>query len=69
MESERLRRKLKLKQVAEDLGIVKQQLNAIEKNRRTVSPELAVKIANYYSKPVEDFFLPTRFETRSLKNE
>ncbi|WP_255285982.1 helix-turn-helix transcriptional regulator [Bacillus wiedmannii] len=69
LESERLRRKLKLKQVAEDLGIVKQQLNAIEKNRRTVSPELAVKIANYYSKPVEDFFLPTRFETRSLKNE
>ncbi len=69
LESERLSRKLKLKQVAEDLGIVKQQLNAIEKNRRTVSPELAVKIANYYSKPVEDFFLPTRFETRSLKNE
>lgn len=69
LESERLSRKLKLKQVAEDLGILKQQLNAIEKNRRTVSPELAVKIANYYSKPVEDFFLPTRFETRSLKNE
>jgi putative transcriptional regulator len=69
LESERLSRKLKQKQVAEDLGIVKQQLNAIEKNRRTVSPELAVKIANYYSKPVEDFFLPTRFETRSLKNE
>lgn len=69
LESERLSRKLKLKQVAEDLGILKQQLNAIEKNRRTVSPQLAVKIANYYSKPVEDFFLPTRFETRSLKNE
>jgi plasmid maintenance system antidote protein VapI len=44
LESERLSRKLKLKQVAEDLGIVKQQLNAIEKNRRTVSPELAVKL-------------------------
>ncbi|PDY08118.1 transcriptional regulator [Bacillus pseudomycoides] len=66
---ERLRKKLKQKQVADDLGITKQQLNAIEKSRRTVSPELALKIANYYSKPVEEFFLPTRFETRSLKNE
>ncbi|WP_257130423.1 helix-turn-helix transcriptional regulator [Bacillus pseudomycoides] len=69
LEVERLKKKLKQRQVAEDLGIVKQQLNAIEKGKRTVSPELAFKIANYYSKPVEDFFLPTRFETRSLKNE
>jgi putative transcriptional regulator len=70
LESERLSRKLKLKQVAEDLGIVKQQLNAIEKTGvNSVSPELAVKLQITIQNQSKIFFLPTRFETRSLKNE
>ncbi|EOP32324.1 helix-turn-helix transcriptional regulator [Bacillus thuringiensis] len=69
LEEERLKKDLLLKNVAKDLGVVPQLLNAIEKNRRSVSSELAFKIANYYSKPVEYFFMATRFETRSSKNE
>lgn len=65
LEGERRRRKLQLKKVAHDLGMVKQQLNAIEKNRRTVDSKLAFKIADYYSKPVEELFKATRFEARS----
>ncbi len=56
LEDERRKKGLRLKDVAKDLGIVPQLLNAIEKNRRSVSSQLALKIANYYSKPVEYFF-------------
>ncbi|MGG0454520.1 helix-turn-helix domain-containing protein [Bacillus mycoides] len=69
LEDERRKRDLRLKDVAKDLGIVPQLLNAIEKNRRSISSQLALKIADYYSKPVEYFFVAIRFETRSSKNE
>jgi putative transcriptional regulator len=69
LEDERRKRDLRLKDVAKDLGIVPQLLNAIEKNRRSISSQLALKIIDYYSKQVEYFFVAIRFETRSSKNE
>ncbi|GIN16561.1 helix-turn-helix transcriptional regulator [Shouchella clausii] len=43
-------------QLSEQLGISRQTVIAIEKNRHKLSLELAYKIANYFDVNVEDIF-------------
>ncbi|MED4017878.1 helix-turn-helix transcriptional regulator [Sutcliffiella cohnii] len=43
-------------QMAEDLQITRQTINAIEKNKYNPSLELALKIAKYFNVPFEELF-------------
>lgn len=51
-----LRKKTSRQIVANDLGISRQMLGAIERGDRTPSLELANRIAKYYGVPIEDIF-------------
>lgn len=53
-----LREELKLTQdeLAENLGISKETINAIENNKYTPSLELAIKIGQFFNLPVEELF-------------
>ncbi|AST90835.1 helix-turn-helix transcriptional regulator [Sutcliffiella cohnii] len=43
-------------QMAEDLQITRQTINAIEKNKYNPSLELALKLAKYFNVPFEQLF-------------
>ncbi|EUJ46194.1 helix-turn-helix transcriptional regulator [Listeria fleischmannii] len=51
-----LRKKTSRQVVANDLGISRQMLGAIERGDRTPSLDLANRIAKYYGVPIEDIF-------------
>lgn len=42
--------------LAEKIGVSRQSINAIEKNKYVPSTVLALKIAKLFNKPVEDIF-------------
>ena len=42
--------------LAEKIGVSRQSINAMEKNKYVPSTVLALKIAKLYNKPVEDIF-------------
>jgi len=48
-------------QLAEKIGVSRQTINSIEKNRYVPSTELALKLSKVFGKPVNNFF--------SLENE
>lgn len=43
-------------QMAEDLQVTRQTINAIETNKYNPSLELALKIIEYFNVPIEDIF-------------
>ncbi|MBA4542598.1 MULTISPECIES: helix-turn-helix transcriptional regulator [Thermoactinomyces] len=53
-----LRKKKQISQLklAQDLGITRQTVHAIEKNKYNPSLELALRIAKYFNKQVEEIF-------------
>lgn len=55
-----LRGKRTLTQVAEEIGITRQMLRAIEYGTRNPSLEVARRIAIYYSKPIEEIFFDVK---------
>jgi putative transcriptional regulator len=44
-------------QLAEQIGVARQTINAIEANKYVPSTALALKIARVFSKPVESIFM------------
>lgn len=52
----RLAKKITQIQMAEDLQITRQTINAIEKNKYNPSLELALKLAKYLDVPFEQLF-------------
>lgn len=52
----RLEKKITQVQMAQDLQITRQTINAIEKNKYNPSLELALKLAKYFNVPFEDLF-------------
>ncbi len=50
-------------QLAQDLGVSRQTINAIETERYTPSLPLALDLAHYFATQVEDLFCPDRKET------
>ena len=52
----RLERKISQVQMAVDLNVTRQTINAIEKERYNPSLELALKIVNYFKLPIEEIF-------------
>ncbi|MEI5995003.1 helix-turn-helix transcriptional regulator [Candidatus Enterococcus mansonii] len=52
----REQRKITQIQMATDLGVSRQTMNAIEKTKYNPSLELSLKIAHYFNKPVEEIF-------------
>lgn len=57
----RLNRKLTQEELADKLGVTRQTIIAIEKGNYTPSVLLALKIAKFFNKKVEDLF--------TIKNE
>lgn len=45
------------KDLAEKIGVSRQSINAIEKNKYVPSTVLALKIAKLFKKPVEEIFI------------
>jgi len=45
------------KDLAEKIGVSRQSINAIEKNKYVPSTVLALKIAKLFNKPVEEIFI------------
>lgn len=43
-------------ELANKIGVSRQTINSIEKNRYVPSTELALKLSRVFSKPVNDFF-------------
>ena len=43
-------------QMAEDLQVTRQTINAIEKNKYNPSLELALKLVKYFQMPIEEIF-------------
>ena len=43
-------------ELAEKIGVSRQTINSIEKNRYVPSTVLALKLSRLFSKPVNDFF-------------
>jgi putative transcriptional regulator len=43
-------------ELAKQIGVSRQTINSIEKNRYTPSTVLALKLSNLFKKPVNDFF-------------
>ena len=59
----RLEKGISQVQMARDLQITRQTINAIEKNKYNPSLELALKIAEYFKMPFDQlFYLETRGE-------
>lgn len=54
---ERAEKDITQQQLAEAVGVSRQTIVAIEKNRFLTSTPLALKIARYFSKPVESIFI------------
>lgn len=54
---ERAEKEITQQQLAEAVGVSRQTIVAIEKNRFLPSTLLALKIARYFSKPVESIFI------------
>lgn len=54
---ERAERAITQQELAEAVGVSRQTLVAIEKNRFLPSTPLALKIARYFAKPVEAIFM------------
>ena len=52
----RTERKLSQQQLAEALEVSRQTINSIEKERYTPSLPLAIALARYFGKPVEEVF-------------
>lgn len=52
----RLKRGITQVQMAQDLQITRQTINAIEKNKYNPSLELALKLIKYFDLPTEDLF-------------
>lgn len=52
----RLARKISQVQMAEDLQVTRQTINAIEKNKYNPSLELALKLIAYFDVPIEEIF-------------
>ena len=52
----KLRGEKTLTQVAEEIGVTRQMLGAIERGDRTPSLKLAKRIASYYGTIVEEIF-------------
>lgn len=52
----RLERKISQVQMAVDLNVTRQTINAIEKERYNPSLELALKIVDYFQLPIEEIF-------------
>lgn len=44
--------------LARELGVTRQTIIAIEKNKYDPSLKLAFKISNYFKVPIEDIFIP-----------
>ena len=43
-------------ELAKKIGVSRQTINSIEKNRYVPSTELALKLSRLFAKPVNDFF-------------
>ncbi len=43
-------------ELAKKIGVSRQTINSIEKNRYVPSTELALKLSKIFNKPVNDFF-------------
>lgn len=57
----RLARGITQVQMAEDLQITRQTINAVEKNKYNPSLELALKMIAYFNVPIEElFYLETK---------
>jgi len=54
---ERAEKDITQQQLAEAVGVSRQTIVAIEKNRFLPSTPLALQIARYFSKPVESIFI------------
>ena len=54
---ERAERAITQRELAEAVGVSRQTIVAIEKNRFLPSTPLALKIARYFAKPVEAIFM------------
>lgn len=54
---ERAAKEITQQQLAEAVGVSRQTIVAIEKNRFLPSTPLAIKIARFFSKTVEDIFI------------
>lgn len=54
---ERAEKGVTQQQLAEAVGVSRQSIVAIEKNRFLPSTPLALKIARFFSKPVEEIFI------------
>lgn len=54
---ERAERAITQQELAEAVGVSRQTIVAIEKNRFLPSTPLALKIARYFAKPVETIFM------------
>ncbi len=52
----RTERGLSQGQLAKEMGVSRQTINAIETDRYTPSLPLAITLARYFAKPVEDVF-------------
>ena len=52
----RLKKGITQVQMAEDLQITRQTINAIEKNKYNPSLELALKLIKYFDVPIEELF-------------
>lgn len=54
---ERAERDITQQQLAEAVGVSRQTIVAVEKNRFLPSTPLALKISRYFGKPVESIFI------------
>ncbi|KAA0782794.1 helix-turn-helix transcriptional regulator [Bacillus sp. BPN334] len=62
--SERQSKDYSLTQLGQKINIKPQVLHAIEKGKTSVNSERAEKIAKFFNKPVEYFFIPTYYRVR-----
>ncbi len=62
VKSERLKLNINRKQMAEDIGISTQHLSNIESNKHVCGVDLAIIIARYFKKKVEDIFFLSQDE-------
>ncbi|MBK5432196.1 helix-turn-helix domain-containing protein [Bacillus mycoides] len=62
--SERQSKDYSLIQLGQKVSIKPQVLHAIEKGKTSVNSERAEKIAKFFNKPVEYFFIPTYYRVR-----
>ena len=54
--SQRAARDLSQQQLGEAMGVSRQTINSIEKERYTPSLPLAIALARYFGRPVEEIF-------------